>query len=226
MSKDPRRQANINAKRFDQLMKDIEKDVARRTINALSLDAWLDKLGMYININPFIIGGIKHTEIIGILESIMGAAKFKGLVRGGTQELVKGVISENTMHYVTRMGEDMKTQLRKIAVESYNQKLAPREIAKKMSQEIEGLSKKRAMTIARTETMRASNLSNYANAKLNMGAKSYRVRSDPKCCPDCEDIYKHGEQWFDINDLDNFPPLHPNCRCVAAYSTKSAKELL
>ena len=59
-----RRQANINAKKFDQLMKDIEKDVAKRTKNAKNLDIWTNKLGSYVNTNPFSIGGIKHAEIV------------------------------------------------------------------------------------------------------------------------------------------------------------------
>lgn len=126
-----RRQANINAKKFDQLMKDIQRDVTRRSKNSKNLDIWLNKLGAYVNTNPFAPGGFKHTEIIGILENIMSNAKFKGLARGGTAELVKGVISENTMHYVTRMGDDMKNNLRKIAVDAYNQNMNPHQIAKK-----------------------------------------------------------------------------------------------
>lgn len=219
-----RRQANINAKKFDQLMKDIEKDVAKRTKNAKNLDIWTNKLGSYVNTNPFSIGGIKHAEIVTLLENIMSQAKFKGLARGGTAELVKGVISENTMHYVTRMGDDMKNNLRRIAVESYNEKLAPQQIAKKLQEEVQGLSKTRAKAIARTETMRANNLSNYVNAKLNMGAKSYKVLSASDCCDKCDQLYKNGGVWFDIEDTDNLPPLHPNCRCVASYSTKTVAE--
>ncbi len=219
-----RRQANINAKKFDQLMKDIEKDVGRRTINTKKLDVALDKLGIYINNNPFTIGGVKHAEITKLLENIMGQAKFKGLSRGGTAELVKGVISENTMHYVTRMGNDMKDNLRKIAVESYNNKLAPQDIAKKLQKEVQGLSKTRAKSIARTETMRANNLSNLVNAKLNMGAKSYKVISASDCCERCDRIYKNGKVWFDIDDLTFFPPLHTNCRCVVVFSTRTAAE--
>lgn len=222
-NKNARRQANINAKKFDQLMKDIEKDIGRRTINAKNLDSWIEKIGGY-NQNPFTMGGLKHTEITKLLESIMSQAKFKGLARGGTAELVKGVISENTMHYVTRMGDDMKNNLRRIAVDSYNQKLNPSQIAKKLQEEVQSLNKTRAKAIARTETMRSNNLSNYVNAKLNMGAKSYKVISASDCCSRCEEIYKNGNIWFDIEDLEYFPPLHPNCRCVVVFSTKIATE--
>lgn len=218
-----RRQANINARKFDQLMKDIEKDVVKRTKNAKNLDSWLKKIGGYSQ-NPFTIGGLKSAEITKLLESIMSQAKFKGLARGGTAELVKGVISENTMHYVTRMGDDMKNNLRKIAVDSYNQGLAPQQLVKRLQEEVRGLSKTRAKAIARTETMRANNLSNYVNAKLNMGAKSYKVISANDCCDKCDQLYKNGSVWFNINDTDNLPPLHPNCRCVAVYSTKTVAE--
>lgn len=219
-----RRKANINAKKFDQLMQDIEKDVGRRTKNSKNLDIWTNKLGSYINTNPFTTGGVKHAEMVGLLENIMSEAKFKGLARGGTAELVKGVISENTMHYVTRMGDDMKNNLRKIAVDAYNQNMNPHQIAEKLQDEVQGLSKTRAKAIARTETMRANNLSNYVNAKLNMGAKSYKVISASDCCPRCDLIYKNGSVWFDIDDLTHFPPLHPNCRCVVVFSTKTAYE--
>ncbi|MCL2114813.1 MAG: hypothetical protein FWH29_01155 [Methanobrevibacter sp.] len=72
--------------------------------------------------------------------------------------------------------------------------------------------------------MKDCNLIDYLNAKLNMGAKSYSVLSNPACCPKCAKVYKHGTIWFDINDLKYFPPLHPNCRCTTAYSTKTAKK--
>jgi SPP1 gp7 family putative phage head morphogenesis protein len=219
-----RRQANINANRFEQLMKDIKNDVNRRTANAKDLDAWLDKLGGYVNRNPFTEGGLYNAQILGILENIMSQAKFKGLARGGTAELVKGVISENTMHYVTKMGADMQNNLRRIAVDNYNNKGGPAGLAKRLGDEIDGLSKTRAKAIARTETMRANNLSNLVNAKMNMGAKSYRVISATGVCSKCEDAYKNGTVWFDIDDLDNFPPLHPNCRCVVVFSTKTAEE--
>lgn len=219
-----RRKANINAKKFDQLMQDIEKDVGRRTKNSKNLDIWTNKLGSYINTNPFTTGGVKHAEMVGLLENVMSEAKFKGLARGGTAELVKGVISENTMHYVTRMGDDMKNNLRKIAVDAYNQNMNPHQIAKKLQDEVQGLSKTRAKAIARTETMRANNLSNYVNAKLNMGAKSYKVISASDCCERCDRIYKNGKVWFDIDDLEYFPPLHPNCRCVVVFSTRTAAE--
>lgn len=205
-------------------MKDIEKDVYKRTINSKNLDDWVNKLGVYTNTNVFTTGGLYNPQIVKLLENVMSQAKFKGLARGGTAELVKGVISENTMHYVTRMGDDMKNNLRQVLMDAYENKTPVGQRAGLLQKEVKTLSNTRAKLIARTETMRASNMSNYVNAKLNMGAKSYKVISASDCCERCEEIYKNGAVWFDIEDIDYFPPLHPNCRCVASYSTKTAYE--
>ena len=72
----------------------------------------------------------------------------------------------------------LKTQLRQIAVKGYQDHLAPRDLAKQMSKQMD-ISINRAQLIARTETMRACNLANYANAKYNMNAQSFTVNSRP-----------------------------------------------
>jgi SPP1 gp7 family putative phage head morphogenesis protein len=81
------------------------------------------------------------------------------------------------------------------------------------------LIRSRAMTIARTETMRASNegqkqLWNQAREKGLLSGKEKKVwiASDP--CDDCEAV--DGEivgidEDFSVGDE---PPLHPNCRCT------------
>jgi SPP1 gp7 family putative phage head morphogenesis protein len=202
-------------------MKDINNDVTRTTANAKDLDTWIGKLGGYVTSNPFTTGTMaKETQ--NVLAGIVQATNISSLPPGGVQELVKGVISENTMHYVTRMGEDMKTDLRKIAVEGYRNKVAPKELAKQMSQKIEGLSRQRAQVIARTETRRAGNISNYVNAKINQGANSFKVISDSSTvCPFCQQLYGDGSIVFDIEQSDVIPPIHPNCNCTPLYSTKT-----
>lgn len=215
------RQSAINQKRFTALMKAINNDVVRTTENAKDLDTWIGKLGGYVTSNPFTTGTVaKETQ--NVLAGIVQATNYSSLPPGGMQELVKGVISENTMHYVTRMGEDMKTDLRKIAVEGYRNKVAPKDLAKQMSQKIEGLSKQRAQVIARTETRRAGNLSNYINAKVNQGANSFKVISDnATVCDFCLQLYEDGNIVFDIEQNDVIPPIHPNCNCTPVYSTKT-----
>lgn len=204
------RQTRLNEKKMQRLMNDIRADVVRTTQNSKNLDQWIQKLGGIVVQNPFTTG-VASEEAQKIVQSITSATKHSALPKGGTHELVKGVMSENTMHYVTKLGDDMKTELRKIAVKSYDKNLAPRDIAKEMSDKIDSLSQSRAQVIARTETMRASNLANYSNATMNMGAKSFTVDSDPNCCPECDSTYGHGSIVFSADQVDMLPPLHPNC---------------
>ncbi len=210
-----KRQTLINENRFRVLMKDIRNDVVRTTQNAKSLDVWVGKLGHVAVQNAFTTGKYAG-ETQSILKSIVDSTKFSSLPKGGNAELVKGVISENTMHYVTKMGEDMKTELRKIAVQSYDQKLAPKDIAKQMSTKIEGMSKTRAELIARTETMRASNLSAYTNARFNRGAQSFTVAGRADRCPLCSETYDN--IIFGIEQNEMIPPLHPRCACFPQFS--------
>jgi hypothetical protein len=205
-----KKQVIINEKRFQTLMRDIRNDVVRTTKNSKNLDSWIHKLGGIAVTNPFVTGKYSK-QADDIVNNILKGTTHSPLPKGGMHEIVKGVMSENTMHYVTKLGDDMKTDLRKIAVQSYDKGLAPRDIAKEMASKVDSLSISRARTIARTETMRASNLSNYSNAMLNMGAQSFTVDSAPDCCPICAETYNYGATVFDISQNDMIPPLHPNC---------------
>lgn len=221
-----KRQVLINENRMRALMNDIKNDVVRVTENAKDLDDWITKLGGYTTTNAFTTGA-KADETTKIINSITKAVGTSKLPKGAHQELVKGVMSENTMHYVTKMGEDMKTELRKIAVESYDAKLAPRDIAKEMASKIEGMTNSRATVIARTETNRASVLSDYTNAKLNLGAQSFTVTSDASTvCQNCIDAYDNGSIVFDIEQNDMLPPLHPNCNCSPRFYVKSVDDMI
>ena len=50
------------------------------------------------------------------------------------------------------------------------------------------------------------------------------------CCEYCQDEYGTdefggvGDTVYDIEDTDNLPPLHPNCRCTPVWSMKEPGE--
>lgn len=233
-----KRQTLINEKKMQQLMNDIKKDVVRRTQNAKDLNSWIAQCGGYVTSNPLVNGGVMASQVDEIVKSITKATTISKLPRGAHQELVKGVMSDNTMHYVTKMGEDMKTDLRKIAVNAYTQNskanilagdkiITPNDLAKQMSDKIDSLSNARAKVIARTETNRASVLSDYTNAKLNMGAQSFIVVSDmATVCQKCTDAYDNGGIVFDISQNDMLPPFHPNCNCSPRFQMKSVDDMI
>ena len=94
----------------------------------------------------------------------------------------------------------------------------------------------RSRTIARTEVSRSQNIANYIEA-TEKGAKSFSVVCRPDCCELCAEEYADitgddydalqesdsgkligGDLTFNMNDIPELPPLHPNCRCSAVFN--------
>lgn len=72
--------------------------------------------------------------------------------------------------------------------------------------------------------MEDNKISKILNDNFRMGIRSYKVFLDPNCCQKCENFFKEGNVWFDIDDVYYFTPLHPNCGCIVVYSIKTAVE--
>ena len=221
-AKKPRwhRQVNVNTRRMKQLMRDIRADVERRTRNSKDIDEWMEKLAPYVASNCFNTG--EWADIVReIVNSISGTIDRTSLPAGSNAELMKGVMSEACMTMVTNVGEDIKTELRQIAVESYNAKNTPAQTAKLIGERIDTFDRTRCQTIARTETIRAGNCANYLNAQED-NMKSFTMDCDPDACDYCVDLYYDGDLnnepvRFSIDDYENMSPIHPNCRCVPLF---------
>ena len=215
-------QVNVNTKRMKSLMDNIRSDVVRRTRNCDDLDKWMTELSEYTTANCFTTG-IHAAEATEIANQIANVVNQTSLPSGSNAELVKGTMAEACYTMVSRVGDDLKNEMRRIAVESYNAKNTPAQTAKLLGERIDSLSRSRCQAIARTETCRAANLANYLNAK-EMGAKSYRVLCNDGCCEYCQEEYGcdesggTGDTLYDIEDMDAMPPLHPNCRCTPVWS--------
>lgn len=215
------KQVNVNTKRMKALMRDIRADVERRTRNSEDLDAWMEKLSPYIANNCFNTGEWSES-IREIVNNIAGTIDRTSLPAGSNAEVMKGVMSEACMTMVTNVGEDIKNELRRIAVESYNARNTPQQTAKLIGERIESFSKTRCQTIARTETIRAGNCANYLNAQQD-NMRSYTIDCDPGACEYCVEEYREGDDVnsepvrFSIDDYESLPPFHPNCRCVPLF---------
>lgn len=212
-----KKQINVNTKRMAQLMADVRRDVVKRTNNSKDLDTWIENLSPYVANNCFNTG-IHAARALEIVQQITGVVDQTSLPTGSNAEIVKGTMAEACYTLVVNLGEDIKSEMQQIAVESYNQKNTPQQTAKLLADKIDVLDKTRARTIARTETCRAANLSNYINAK-EMGARSYTVICNEGACEYCIDEYGENQDTvYSIDDQDNMPPLHPNCRCTPVWS--------
>lgn len=135
---------------------------------------------------------------------------------------LSNMISDSCTKYFTRYGDDVKRDINDILQNAIRKSQMPNVTAKQIDEyfkqyvtdqkELRG----RGAMIARTETMRASNLGSYIGAQQN-GATHFKVISRKGRCDKCGALYRDGTFIFSMNDLDKLPPLHPRCRCVPVF---------
>lgn len=211
-----KRQVETNTRRMRMLMIMVEQDIRRRSQNAQDIDDWMEKLSPFIHEDVFVTG-IYSAKMAAIISKIASAVTISSLPKGMNQSVTKGIISECCYTYVRGATREMQTEMQKFAIECYNNKMTAVEISDALGKRFSDLTKARCQAIARTETMRASNLANLVQAR-NRGATGYTVFCNPGACTHCINEYgKHENTVYDINDTVNFPPLHPNCRCTPAF---------
>jgi SPP1 gp7 family putative phage head morphogenesis protein len=130
-------------------------------------------------------------------------------------------IRQNSMKYVTNMGEDLKTRMGNILSNGRRNQLMPDEISRNLQRELR-ISKNRAEMICRTETMRAANYGSYSRA-MRQGKKYFIIDSRAEACKLCRNTY-NGE-IFRIDELEMLPPLHPRCydKNTEVYTSKGWK---
>ena len=223
----------------DRLFEEIKKKVTHDLESSKDLEEFLNRTKDYTLQNPLVVTGYQET-MTKLITSTVNNTRF---MRASQRELVRTVIQERVGHLITNVGEDLKQNVRNIVKEGYDQGLHSREIAKNISKEIDGINNTRARTIARTEVSRTQNISNYIVAK-ERGATGYTVVCRPDCCEYCAEIYADitGEDYdalqesvedgtndgkliggnvdFSMDDVDELPPFHPNCRCSVKYKYK------
>ena len=127
--------------------------------------------------------------------------------------------------------KESATKIRRALVEGLAQGKGPREIAKRMSEEL-GVAKWRALRIARTEIVRA-HAEGQLNALEKLGVKNVGAkvewgitktkdgRPDPRVCETCLDM---DGVVFTIKEARGRIPAHPNCRCAWLPVIEEAKK--
>jgi SPP1 gp7 family putative phage head morphogenesis protein len=125
----------------------------------------------------------------------------------------------------------MSSQLDMILADGMANGRGPREIARDMAKRVDGITKKRALVIARTEIIHA-----HAEGQLDSmetlgvskttAAVEFATAGDEKVCPRCAAL--EGKEYT-IKQAHGVIPVHPNCRCawiplVATPSKEAAAE--
>lgn len=110
--------------------------------------------------------------------------------------------------------DDMSTRMSRTLLDGLSQGSSPREIARSLSKDVD-LSKERALTVARTEIVRA-----HADGQLlaleGLGVEELGVAvewlttGDERVCKACQPLEGI---VLKIEEAQNMLPRHPNCRC-------------
>ena len=150
--------------------------------------------------------------------------------RKAQSDLVKATIHNNTFDLVQNVNNDFKEHLRAQAVEAFDKGVSPQEFGKMIQAPplIEGVdgakrsisAEARNRMIARTEAKRALNISSYIINKDRGATHWYAIGfTDERTCQECIDVYGEPDDYvyYEIDDTEYLPPLHPNCRHTAVY---------
>ena len=117
---------------------------------------------------------------------------------------------ERDLSEIKGLTGDMSTRLTRTMSTGLAKGETPQQIAKRV-REVTGFAKNKAITIARTETLRAGNdaaKERYKQMEVEM--VEYLAALDDRVCEDCEEL--HGKR-YPIEDAPELP-IHPNCRCT------------
>jgi len=206
---------NINE--MKRLMANVRGDITATGQRAKNMEEFVESIGVYTNVNP--LTSTKHLDqtnkvVQGITESFDAGYKGQGI--GGHRSVYREISQKYTMGYVTRMGDDMKDQLRGILAKNLDKGLGWQETARDMTKNVDGMTRKRAVMIARTESVRAKNLGQWAEHK-EMGYKYFEVLPHSTACKRCKKAYIGVVFPMTGKFTVMLPPLHPNCRCAARF---------
>lgn len=168
----------------------------------------------------------QNMELLNQFKQNIGTAFEIGLAGGqtapgGVTSIIQTTMIDSVMNYVTRMDTGLKKDLGQILAEGYIQKRMPVETVKLMTDKI-GISQARAGMIARTETMRSSNIANWTQAKTD-GAQYFIVDHRAAACKHCIKLFSNN--IFLIDETRYIPPIHPNCACVPIFFQNRAEAM-
>ena len=220
VSKDKLIKTGINY--TDELFAEIIRRLQKGVLDNDTLEAFLEATKEYTTNNPLVSSGYTDT----MLALILAETNNHKFSRPSQRELTRVTIENYVGNLIANVGEDIKARVRDIVTEEYNNPEGsnPQKMAKRISDEVEGIKNKRARTIARTEIARTATVSDYIIAK-ERGATHYTVNCRSTRCDICKKMYCNtsetgGDVEYSIEDTSNLPPLHPNCRCSANFYKK------
>lgn len=127
-----------------------------------------------------------------------------------------GLIYTRTFNELKGISDQMASRMSGILAQGMIDGKGPMAIAREMTENIKGISRARARTIARSEVISAYNESSL-NAYEEAGVMEvdvlveFATAGDNKVCQKCQELEG---QTFSLEKSRGMIPVHPNCRCA------------
>lgn len=176
----------------------------------------IGQLAITANVNPFIT--TKGTEAMIEWQANTGkifqmGIKFSNKDMSSTVKLLEDGVKQSTMTWITKMGDDLRKRAGQIVADGMGKSIPVNDVVANLEKELK-ITRARANSIARTETMRAAHAGSYAQA-IRDGKRFYVIDSRAEACKICKK--KFTDEVFNIEDPGPMPPAHPNCACIPLY---------
>ena len=127
-----------------------------------------------------------------------------------------GLIYTRAFSDLKGITDAMDQKISRVLAQGIAEGVGPRVIAKRITDQVEGIGIVRARMLARTEVIRAhadATLNSFKEAGLE-GVKvlvEFATAGDSKVCPRCAEL---DGKVFKIAEAEGLIPVHPNCRCA------------
>ncbi len=162
--------------------------------------------------------GVKGTVDAAIDKSVAGGkpAFLKMAFAGPIGQSKLKTLSTRAFTGLKGISADMDKDMTRVLAEGLAKGLGAKEVARNLAKSVDGLDKKRAMVIARTEIVHAHN-EGQLDAFEAMGVEGVGVMAewstahDGKVCPLCAPLEGI---ILTIKEARGMLPRHPNCRCA------------
>ena len=210
----------------DQLFNKIEKQLMELYKQCGSYEEFLEKAHGFVADNPLTLQGY-DAYMTDLVKKAISDVRFS---RPAQKVLTETVISNSVGELVKSNGEDLRDHIRETTKRAYKDGTPPQKYYKDLQAPplVKGKdgakrnlsSRARCKMIARTETKRALNTSNYIIGKERGATHWYALGfTDEHTCKNCISVYgtPSDPKYYSIDDVEYLPPLHPNCRHTAVY---------
>lgn len=206
-----------NSKNISKQQAKILQSIINQSLRDVAKLMTTEELLVYATQNPFTTTAateklLEYQNNIGKIFNI-GIKYANGSAASGTVKLLEEGVKQSCMQWVTTMGEDLKTRAGQIVSDGIGKSIPANDIVAKLEQQLK-ITRARANSIARTETMRAAHAGSYAQA-IRDGKQYYVIDYRAEACKYCKK--KYTDEVFSIMDPGPMPPFHPNCACIPIY---------